>query len=381
MFSFCRRWLNLWLIFIFAVCFLGVWYGNAVSSTQRLEEIWLDVEEFSNKKSISRYEMTRLLNAANCEDCIQSPDWMKQSYTKSFWNDFRAIDWKDFNDIDYLGVFWNKKSYYYCVAYIWDNWYMAWYPKTSTKCQWNFCWQDPITVSEAYQTLLNIIQDQIRQKYEIDWSSVKDWMNGLSKVKREIILNQINIESIKNADIKSTYAQTNDEFQAWLKYCMYNLRACNFQAFWKIWQAYWPISELNVLYKEWIISWEDAMKVAESNDSLRWEDALRIFGLVFDGYSSCSFNVDYDCDNVPNGSDNCPYVYNQNQYDLDWDGIWNVCDVDVDWDWKNNSMWIVDDNDSIVVSVWDKNLDQTPLWDWNLWFSFFINVATILLNH
>ena len=243
MFSFCRRWLNLWLIFIFAVCFLGVWYGNAVSFTQRLEEIWLDVEEFSNKKSISRYEMTRLLNAANCEDCIQSPDWMKQSYTKSFWNDFRAIDWKDFNDIDYLGAFWNKKSYYYCVAYIWDNWYMAWYPKTSTKCQWNFCWQDPITVSEAYQTLLNIIQDQIRQKYEIDWSSVKDWMNGLSKVKREIILNQINIESIKNADIKSTYAQTNDEFQAWLKYCMYNLRACNFQAFWKIWQAYWPISE------------------------------------------------------------------------------------------------------------------------------------------
>jgi hypothetical protein len=78
---------------------------------------------------------------------------------------------------------------------------------------------------------LNIIQDQIRQKYEIDWSSVKDWMNGLSKVKREIILNQMNIESIKNADIKSTYAQTNDEFQAWLKYCMYNLRACNFQAF------------------------------------------------------------------------------------------------------------------------------------------------------
>ena len=48
-------------------------------------------------------------------------------------------------------------------------------------------------------------------------------MNRLDKSKRNIILNQTNIDAINKADTKSTYAQNNDEFQAWLKYCMYNL--------------------------------------------------------------------------------------------------------------------------------------------------------------
>ena len=45
------------------------------------------------------------------------------------------------------------------------------------------------------------------------------------------VLNQINIDTIDNAESKVAYAQTNEEFQTWLKYCMYNLSACNFQSF------------------------------------------------------------------------------------------------------------------------------------------------------
>ncbi|MBO7505656.1 hypothetical protein J6T66_06125 [bacterium] len=56
----------------------------------------------------------------------------------------------------------------------------------------------------------------------------------MDKSKRNIILNQTNIDAINNANLKSTYAQNNDEFQARLKYCMYNLSGCNFQAFGKI---------------------------------------------------------------------------------------------------------------------------------------------------
>jgi hypothetical protein len=37
------------------------------------------------------------------------------------------------------------------------------------------------------------------------------------------VLNDTNIKAINNADTNSNIAQTNDEFQAWLKYCMYNL--------------------------------------------------------------------------------------------------------------------------------------------------------------
>jgi hypothetical protein len=45
------------------------------------------------------------------------------------------------------------------------------------------------------------------------------------------VLNQTDISAIENADVNAKNAKTNDEFQAWLKYCMYNLSVCNFQPF------------------------------------------------------------------------------------------------------------------------------------------------------
>jgi hypothetical protein len=83
-----------------------------------LSQVGLDIASFSNKSSISRYEVARLLNAANCEDCIQAPIWMKNVYTQNFWDNFRAIDGKDFDDVNFEAGVWNKKSYYYCVAYV-----------------------------------------------------------------------------------------------------------------------------------------------------------------------------------------------------------------------------------------------------------------------
>ena len=367
--------LGLLLSFVFGL--VSISWVNAATFEERLSEVGLDIVSFSNKNSISRYEVARLLNAANCEDCIQAPDWMRKTYTQMFWDNLRSIDGKDFDDVNYQAGVWNKKSYYYCVAYVWDKWYMAWYPSTSTKCRWSFCGQETITTSEFYQTVLNIVQDQIRTKYTINWSDVKKWMKWLKKNSLQMkVLNQTNIDAINNADSKQKYAQTNEEFQAWLKYCMYNLSACNFQSFGVIWAWYWPVSELNILYKEWIITLEDAEKTATFS-SMKWAEAIRIFSAVYSNYANCSFNVDYDCDWITNGKDSCPYMYNPNQYDLDGDGIWNVCDDDIDWDWQKNPIWIVDDNNRIIVSLRDDKMDQNPLWDWNSWFSFFINVDII----
>ena len=78
----------------------------------------MNVGTFSEKNSISRYEISRLLSSSNCEDCVHAPEWMKQLYTKDFWNEFKAIDGKYFDDIDFEGGVRNKNSYYYCVAYI-----------------------------------------------------------------------------------------------------------------------------------------------------------------------------------------------------------------------------------------------------------------------
>jgi hypothetical protein len=45
------------------------------------------------------------------------------------------------------------------------------------------------------------------------------------------VLNQSNIDVIDKAESKIVYAESNEEFQTWLKYCMYNLSECNFQSF------------------------------------------------------------------------------------------------------------------------------------------------------
>ena len=79
-------------------------------------------------------------------------------------------------------------------------------------------------MSEVYQTILNIIQHQIRHKYTINRSDVKSRLDNLKKSGIEMrVLNATNIDAIRNADPKLNTAQTDEEFQAWLKYCMYNL--------------------------------------------------------------------------------------------------------------------------------------------------------------
>jgi hypothetical protein len=40
----------------------------------------------------------------------------------------------------------------------------------------------------------------------------------------------------------------------------------------------------------------------------------------------------------------------------------------------------VDDNNNIIVSLWDNKLDQTPLGDRDSGFSFFINVDNVSIG-
>ena len=197
-----------WFILSFLLWLISVWYVDATAFTERLADVGIDVVTFSDKSSISRYEVARLLNAAGCQDCIQAPDWMKQKYTQDYWKDFVAKAGNNYGDIGYEAAVWNKDSYYYCVAYVWENGYMAWYPSTSTKCKWNFCGQEMITTSEFYQTVLNIIQDQIRQRYLIDWVKVKAWKKWLSKNSVQMkVLNQTNIDVIDEVESKIAFVE------------------------------------------------------------------------------------------------------------------------------------------------------------------------------
>ena len=76
---------------------------------------------------------------------------------------------------------------------------------------------------------------------------------------------------------------------------------------------------------------------------------LDIFNVVFNQYSACEFDFDYDCDGFSNISDNCVYDYNPSQQDLDEDGIGDVCDLMIDGK-HSNPYGIVDDHNNLLIS-------------------------------
>ena len=88
---------------------------------EQLQLMDITVENLQVQPSISRYELTRLLNAVECTDCINEPIWMFDDYNEQFWNTFTVLPGKDFDDISYLGGNYDELSYYYCVAYVGDQ--------------------------------------------------------------------------------------------------------------------------------------------------------------------------------------------------------------------------------------------------------------------
>jgi hypothetical protein len=55
------------------------------------------------------------------------------------------------------------------------------------------------------------------------------------------------------------------------------------------------------------------------NSAITPADALEKMWITYDRHIRCEFDSDYDCDNIPNHDDNCPYDYNPTQNDFDGD--------------------------------------------------------------
>ncbi|MDR0606934.1 MAG: thrombospondin type 3 repeat-containing protein [Candidatus Peribacteria bacterium] len=327
-------------------------FANYDTFTQVLQTVGINVATLEKKSSIYRFEMARLLNAIECEDCIIPSPWTQQYYSFQFWTDLSQMPNRDFQDITYRNTWWDQKDYYYCVAYVGEREYMRGYPAaTSPTCSGKFCGQNVISRSEFFQTILNMIDEGIMQHYQVKWSDVQSWLSKLvpgSYTYRT--LSERDLQTIKAADSKSRSITTSDQFQAYLKYCMFNLSACNFQTFGIIGHGYRPVSELNILVKEGIITRADTENVTAN---LKGADALKILYYVYRNYSKCTVNKDYDCDSIVNTQDNCPYTYNPNQRDINSNGKGNVCDEDIDGDGKKNPEGIVDDNDNIIIDKRD----------------------------
>ncbi|MBQ7073492.1 hypothetical protein IJM86_00135 [bacterium] len=67
-----------------------------------MEKIGFTEDTFRQKKEISRYDLARILNIIDCQDCFIPDDWTKQYYNFNYWNDFIQNPDNNFNDIKYL---------------------------------------------------------------------------------------------------------------------------------------------------------------------------------------------------------------------------------------------------------------------------------------
>jgi hypothetical protein len=100
-----------------------------------LRIVGVSVDDVIKNPSISRYEVTYLLNLAECVDCLIPRQSMIDIYTSSFWDQFNALPGRDFRDIIFRQAYYQEQSYYYCVAYAGDRRYVSGYPlRTSPIC-------------------------------------------------------------------------------------------------------------------------------------------------------------------------------------------------------------------------------------------------------
>lgn len=355
-------------IYIFGiVAFLWLFVGTQSRAdfsgfVDQLLTMNIPINKILSNTGITRYELTRLLNAVECKDCIVPNNEYLNRYTNLFWQKFSKEPGRDFDDILYKEALYNKKSYYYCVAYVGEKTYMRWYPaETSPICPGEFCGLRYTTKAEFLQVIMNMIAKYLYPMYSLNWSSVQERVDDLgSRSYAYRNLTKDDIATIKakakecNKQICSL--QSTDELNIYLKYCRFNLKECGMIPFDKIKEWYWPVAELNLLYRQQMISLDDAVKY-NIGSLIDGKLAIEILGKI-NWFIGCAFNNDYDCDGIDNAQDSCPNAYNPQQRDYDKDGIGDVCDDDVDNEGIKNPIGILDDNGNVNIALWTPETDN-----------------------
>lgn len=324
----------------------------------KLNSLNIETQNLKSQKAVSRYDISKYLNLSDCFDCSM-PSKEKMELLNDQWrNEYKVQPWKNFEDILFNTTIYNWKNYYYCVAYAGYKQYFNWYPRwTSPFCPWKFCGTNNTNYAELIQVLVNMLSNYIYTKHSTNREKIKTWTDWLDKNSYEFkYFNLTDLGAINEWYSKCKWdncvMENVDQFNAYIKYCTYNIYDCKFMQFDNIKQWTWPIAELNILYNYGIIDINtiNSMNIEWGVD---WESLLNyLYKLSIN--NSCEFDTDFDKDNITNNNDICPYDYNPSQKDTDKDWIWDVCDDDIDWDWVTNPIWIVDE-------FWNINAKLLPL--------------------
>ena len=188
-------------------------------------------QDIINKKQLSRYDVIRYLNYAQCFDCMYPPKNIKDKFDLKWFENFSKQDRFYLNDIHLT----NK--YYYCVVNLASKDYVHGYPKVNNNvCGGQFCGTNNMLYSELLQVVLNIVSNKILNHYYIKdtdkfYSNIESLSDSLKK-KVNITNHEIDIAYQITKKKKKYYTLQNfEEFYLYQKYCNLFPQDCNFKEF------------------------------------------------------------------------------------------------------------------------------------------------------
>lgn len=322
-------------------------HANFEEFKQNLYEIWVWSDIIEQDRPLFRYDMVRLISTIKCIDCVHPPESIKEEISQVFWSSFITKPGKNFDDTIRRTSNFNDENYFYCVATNAKDEVINGYPRlTNVLCPWRFCGTNLLTQWELIQIIYNIAKFQTEYDYEINWNKVKSRLDGLDRSSNEYnFFNDTDKTNIQDGitDCWSNMCDINtpSQLDTFAKYCTYQPNDCSFVYFGNttVWQR--PLGELNILIDGWILTIVEADKILPNEVSTTQQILSLIYRLNLK--LQCEFDLDYDKDGISNQNDNCPYTYNPSQSDMDQDGIWDVCDEDIDWDGVLNPIGIIND--------------------------------------
>lgn len=318
----------------------------------QINKVGINLDLFSSKDTINRYELARMIHASLCHDCILPSPQTKQTYSQERRQTIATNPTYSIDDIIEGKSFYEGNDYSVCVAGVVDQDLMNWYPRTqSPYCHGRFCGTNSAEVGLAIEALYGVVRDHLvlpQGGPTINWSTV-DQRRQVSGSVIDFPTQQI-ISSALSQCGQGLCAPTDaSQMDAYMFYCSYHPSSCGYAPY----QDFplgnpllWPI---NILISAGIISQADARAIAPQDPVsgakiLTWTQNLsQAIG--------CQFVDDYDGDRVLNLQDSCPYTYNPNQEDADGDGKGDVCDDDIDGDGVMNPVGIVDYKKNIDISL------------------------------